>query len=101
MMVLLCHGAMAFLVPSAAKPRARHFMGPREDTNENMKERFLDLLRKIVTGSPDGIMLIGKPQIDWSTGKPYTKRSSDQQYEWGASPKKAKKILAKDASKGK
>jgi hypothetical protein len=27
------------------------------------------MLQILITGSPDGVMLIGKPQINWSTGK--------------------------------
>ena len=37
-----------------------------------------------VTGSPDGVSLLGKPQIDWMTGKPVSKPRG---YDWNASSK--------------
>jgi hypothetical protein len=42
-------------------------------SNENKPNGIKEFLKIIVTGSPDGVALLGKPQINWSTGKAYTK----------------------------
>ena len=67
-----------------------------EDLLINKKNKTVkDWLRLIVTGSPDGISNLGKPQIDWSTGKPTTVRKA---FDWNISSQNnaAKK---KDAKK--
>ena len=46
--------------------------------------RFMKFMRMAVTGSPDGVSLLGKPQIDWMTGKPLSKPRG---YDWNASSK--------------
>mmetsp|Transcript_15868 Transcript_15868/g.19362 ORF Transcript_15868/g.19362 Transcript_15868/m.19362 type:complete len:134 (-) Transcript_15868:1705-2106(-) len=43
-------------------------------------------LQVAVTGSSDGVSLLGKPQFDWATGKPVKKQRA---YDW--SGKKSKK----------
>ena len=48
--------------------------------------RFLKFMRMAVTGSPDGVSLLGKPQIDWMTGKPLSKPRG---YDWNSSKAKA------------
>lgn len=48
--------------------------------------------RMAVTGSPDGVSLLGKPQYNWVTGKPMSRPKA---HDWSASYKKS------DASKGK
>ena len=41
--------------------------------------------RMAVTGSMDGVSLLGKPQYDWSTGKPMSRPKA---FDWSASYKK-------------
>ena len=45
---------------------------------------LMNFMRVAVTGSPDGVSLLGKPQIDWMTGKPVSKPRG---YDWNASSK--------------
>eukprot|EP00327_Prymnesium_parvum_P009519 CAMPEP_0184391028 /NCGR_PEP_ID=MMETSP0007-20130409/13780_1 /TAXON_ID=97485 /ORGANISM="Prymnesium parvum, Strain Texoma1" /LENGTH=101 /DNA_ID=CAMNT_0026740999 /DNA_START=166 /DNA_END=471 /DNA_ORIENTATION=+ len=86
LLVLLCASASALLRPSVATRRASPFMATGKDSSEPEKSKnaFMDLLKKVVTGSPDGVMQLGKPQFDWSTGKPMKK---PRQFDWNAGSK--------------
>ena len=48
------------------------------------ENRLMNFMRMAVTGSPDGVSLLGQPQIDWMTGKPVSKPRG---YDWNASSK--------------
>jgi len=68
-----------------------------KDANKpNGIKKFLKI---IVTGSLDGVALLGKPQINWSTGKAYTKeeQTKARTINWNAlnSAKTAKDINKK------
>ncbi len=58
----------------------------------NREPAWKGFARIVVTGSPDGVSLLGKPQYNWVTGKPMTRPGA---HDWSASYKK------RDESKGK
>ena len=42
------------------------------------KDPVREILKTLITGSPDGVMMIGKPQYNWSTGKSMTREEMAQ-----------------------
>jgi hypothetical protein len=81
-------GAAIILQPAVTPTRVIMMSASKDgkddkDGNDG-DNRFLKFMRMAVTGSPDGVSLLGKPQIDWMTGKPLSKPRG---YDWNASSK--------------
>lgn len=59
----------------------------KKETNkqETKGPMWKKIARVVVTGSPDGISLLGKPQHDWVTGKPMSQPAG---HSWTSSYKK-------------
>ena len=55
------------------------------DKQETKGPMWKKIARVVVTGSPDGISLLGKPQHDWVTGKPMSQPAG---HSWTSSYKK-------------
>jgi len=104
LLLALVNDVAAFLAPtpSTCKVRAAAsaplFIAKKpkdEDLLINKKNKtWKDYLKLAITGSPDGISMIGKPQYDWGTGKVVAKR---KHFDWNASSQS--KAAKKDAKK--
>ena len=79
---------------SASKPsnNKKQMTPPSPKKNGKKDPLWQQFARVAVTGSPDGVSLLGKPQYNWVTGKPMSRPKA---HDWSASYKKS------DTSKGK
>jgi len=78
-------GAAIILQPAVTPTRVIMMSASKDGKDgKDGDNRFMKFLRMAVTGSPDGVSLLGKPQIDWMTGKPLSKPRG---YDWNASSK--------------
>lgn len=83
------HHAAPTLLLQAKRENTQKSTASKVDNNEKknvwqdaweriQQDPVTEVLKILITGSPDGVMMIGKPQHNWSTGKPYDRKPTKE-----------------------